>query len=152
MPSGQIGLRTLTGTQADVAISIENNEKISRLSVHYEDVCSADYTVTNSWGDVTGASVVVLDPGIYFVTATFDFHHSGAGGGVAQGALNVNGTRETPIATLDEGSVRGTCSQTWIITTTKKNITVKLQAQKSIGAGTVLAKQNNTSFCMKRIA
>lgn len=115
------------------------------------EAATADLTLTTSDQEITGCSTTLVEPGTYLVWGVFDFQHSAAGGGVAVGNLYVDGTAETSIAPLEEGAVRGTVSQVWLVTTTGRDTEANLQASKTVNAGTVAAKQNHTTLTVLRV-
>jgi hypothetical protein len=133
------------------------NEKgqITPPTVHldsYAGAASGSLTLTTTFQDVAGASVTLVNPGTYFVAASFDFNHTGAGAGDASGRLSVDGTAQAGTITLSEGAVRANVGQNWIVTTTARDVVAKLQAAKTINAGTAVAQATHTTLIAFRIA
>lgn len=117
----------------------------------FREECSAAVTLTTTLQDITGCFVTLGASGTYLVWGVIDFDHTAAGGGLAEGRLLVDGTAENGAVLLDESAVRGTPSQVWLVTT-NPNIVVKLQAKKSINAGTVAARNEHTTITVLRVA
>ena len=112
----------------------------------YIAAATGSLTLTTSAADVTGVTVTLIKIGTYLITAVFDMEHSVAGAGVAIGELVLGGTTRGGQALAHEGAVRVTVPQVWLVTTTALNTIAKLQAKKSINAGTATANVTHTKI------
>jgi hypothetical protein len=113
---------------------------------------TATLTLTTTHQDVAGATVTLVEPGTYFIAATFDFLFSVAGAGATEGRLAVSGTAQAGVATLHEPAARAAVGQTWIVTTTARDVVAKLQAAKTVNAGTASAIPGHTTLRAFRIS
>jgi hypothetical protein len=115
---------------------------------------SGDLTLANGeWKDVPGASVEIAPvvASKLKVTAIFDLENNGSG--LVEGALALNGTRQSAhvLHNQSSGLHRATLAQVFILTLPAEKHTIKLQAQR-IGENTGKVEADHTRFLYEMVA
>lgn len=112
-------------------------------------------TLTVASQDITGASITFNTVGTnakVLVTAQFDFAHTVVGGGIAVGQISVDAVATGPQALLsDIGSAANRSTHPTSVTValaTPGSHTIKLIANKTIAAGTVIAQNAHTHLAL----
>jgi hypothetical protein len=95
-----------------------------------------------AFADITNATVTVTNAGKYLVVGVFDFQGTVTGWGIAQGQLVVasSGNQPNNADCVDTGAAiqGGTYTMAWVVTLAAGDV-IKLQAKKTIAAGTITA-------------
>lgn len=138
---------------AGKGVALDPLGRVPRRVINLGAVTAAatgDLTLSTSATDVAGATVTVPEPGVYFVTATFDFVGSVTGWTNAVGTV----TGLTAQALMgDDGSANctATVSQSGLVTVTDASLVLKLQAAKTVNAGTIKAGMTHTTLTAVRV-
>lgn len=118
--------------------------------ITFEQECTADYTITSSFGDVTGASITITTSvanAVCIIEANFDFRLVTAGTGYCRAYAMIDGTRharELPFTfPAAEARTTGTLRIKTTLATAGSH-TIKLQAKKDGGGGSALFAANST--------
>jgi hypothetical protein len=109
-------------------------------------VQSGDVALTTAYQTLITQTITLPLGGTLFIVGTFNFVHTAAGAGVAQGQCLVNGAAQIGVAKLQQTAVEGTVAQTWSVAVTPGEHTVVTQAEKTINAGTVVAQGTHTGL------
>jgi hypothetical protein len=106
---------------------------------------SGDLALTTVDQDIAGLSLTTTGVGVSLAIGFFDIDVSVAGVGICSGKLNA-GTTFGAVAEFSPVTTgRATVGQVWIVAHGKGQV-IKLQASKSINAGTATAKQTHSSL------
>jgi hypothetical protein len=108
-------------------------------------VCSANLTLAVAFADVAGCTFTAPFSGNYLVTGIFDVNYTVAGGGNMSGRCLVNGVAQGSLCLQGVAVSRNSVSQQWLVTVTAGQI-VKLQANKSIAAGTIIVQATHSTL------
>ncbi len=137
---------TGTGNTGWVAYTSGSGSSIAHLSAD----ASATLTCTNSYADITGATITLTGTGTYLIIADCSIQtDTAAGGGSVQ--LMVNGVAQTGVAdaaiqTATAGdNVRCSASKTWFYTNSGSNV-AKLQGKKANAGGNASIGITNTGI------
>lgn len=139
---------------ASTALTIFGNEDTASIAPT-QGIASIDTTLTTAYQDLTSATMAwtgVQSENVEFL-AVFDFHNSVAGNDECLGQIVVNGATQgvranfsTPTTAIGRASV----AVTFQMTIAAGVHSAKLQAKKTTGAGTALAKGTTTRFSIRR--
>lgn len=115
----------------------------------YEQECTADYTITGSYGDVTGATITFstsVANAVCIINADYDFRLVTTGTGYCYGAVMIDGTRHARQRLFTFQSAETRTGGHMRIKTTLASTgshTIKLQAKKD-SAGSALFAATST--------
>lgn len=146
---GELQYNPATG-RVQVSDAGGNWNNMATAITEYEQACTADYTITGSYADITGATkaiTTVVPNTVVVVHARFDLRITATGTGYCYGAIVIDGVLQATrqfIAVAQSAEDRRDGYQRLPVTiATAGSHTFKLQAKKD-GAGTAIFTADTT--------